>query len=69
MPKGRRGKKKEERAGGELDSQDMLMRITNAYIGEATEEQRRMIYECTFEILFQPPKADESEKPTDEGKA
>lgn len=49
----RKAKKKNgDEASEGLTGQQMLMRITNAYIDAATtDEQRRMIYEYTMKVL------------------
>jgi hypothetical protein len=59
---GKRKKKSEDKTSEELTGQEMLMRITDGYIGNATEEQRRLIYECAMRVLSM-PKPDEPEKP------
>ncbi|HEX8090933.1 MAG TPA: hypothetical protein VF762_18885 [Blastocatellia bacterium] len=59
-------KKNEDKTDGELTGQEMLIRITNGYIDNATDEQRRLIYECAIKILSTPPKPDEPENHADE---
>ncbi|MFP5261710.1 MAG: hypothetical protein ACLGJB_07370 [Blastocatellia bacterium] len=63
---GKGEKKSEDKAGDELTGQEMLMRITNGYIANATDEQRRLIYECAMRILAT-PEPDEQINPGDEG--
>jgi hypothetical protein len=69
---GKRKKKSEDKTSEELTGQEMLMRITDGYIGNATDEQRRLIYECTMKILAtpkpdEPNNPDEPEKPDKPG--
>ncbi|HEX8088518.1 MAG TPA: hypothetical protein VF762_06665 [Blastocatellia bacterium] len=46
----------------------MLTRITNGYIDDATDEQRRLIYECAIKILGM-PKSHEPENHGDENES
>jgi tetratricopeptide (TPR) repeat protein len=57
MGKGKNGDG--EKPGGELKAQEMLMRIMEAYIShDATDEQRRKIYEYALKVLSDPDNAD-----------